>query len=150
MSRVDEPGGVFRHMTSKQAPSILILILGSATVFAQEKPQVPEMTPARAGQEVFETYCAVCHGTDAKGHGSAAPGLKKHPTDLTQLSRRNGGRFPTQIVSSVIQGNDAVTDHGTRDMPMWGDAFHAVNHDDTLVRLKIRNLTAYIESIQQK
>jgi mono/diheme cytochrome c family protein len=99
---------------------------------------------------MFHAYCVVCHGTDAKGNGPAASGLKKHPPDLTQLSRRNGGKFPAQIVSSVIQGNDFITDHGTRDMPMWGDAFRAVNHDETLAKLKVRNLTAYIESIQQK
>jgi hypothetical protein len=54
------------------------------------------------------------------------------------------------IVSSVIQGNDFIADHGTRDMPMWGDAFRAVNHDETLAKLKVRSLTACIESIQQK
>lgn len=108
------------------------------------------MTPEIAGQEMFRTYCAVCHGVDAKGAGPAARGLKKQPTDLTQLSRKNGGRFPAVIVSSVIEGTDHVTDHGTREMPMWGDAFRAVNRDENLAKLKVRNLTAYIESIQQK
>jgi mono/diheme cytochrome c family protein len=108
------------------------------------------MTQEKAGQEVFRSFCAVCHGTDAKGNGPAAPDLKKHPTDLTQLSRKNSGKFPTEIVSSVIEGNDLVTDHGTREMPMWGDAFRAMNGDQIMVQLKIRNLTAYIESIQQK
>jgi hypothetical protein len=35
-------------------------------------------------------------------------------------------------------------------MPMWGDAFRAMNGDQIMVQLKIRNLTAYIESIQQR
>lgn len=137
----------------KRVQSILMVIVGCcSTAFAQEKsqPAAPEMTPEKAGQEMFRTYCAVCHGIDAKGKGPAAPGLKKHPPDLTQLSRRNGGKFPAQIVSSVIQGNDLITDHGTRDMPVWGDAFRAVNRDETLAKLKVRNLTAYIASIQQK
>lgn len=107
------------------------------------------MTPEKAGQEMFRTYCAVCHGADAKGTGPAARGLKKQPTDLTQLTRKNGGRFPEAVVSSVIEGTDHVTDHGTREMPMWGDAFRAVNRDENLEKLKVRNLTAYIESIQQ-
>jgi mono/diheme cytochrome c family protein len=132
-----------------------MLILGCYSIaFAQERPQpanaAPGMTPERAGQEMFHTHCVACHGTDAKGNGPAAPGLKKHPPDLTQLSRRNGGKFPAEIVSSVIQGNDFITDHGTRDMPLWGDAFRATNRDETLTKLKVRNLTAYIESIQQK
>lgn len=135
--------------------SMLILILGCClTTFSQEKPQPSNaaqgMTPEKAGQEVFRSYCAVCHGTDGKGNGPAASGLKKHPTDLTQLSRKNSGKFPTEIVSSVIEGNDLITDHGTREMPMWGDAFRAMNSDQVMIELKIRNLTAYIESIQQK
>lgn len=138
-----------------RALSILILILGCClATFAQEKPQPSNaaqgMTQEKAGQEVFRSFCAVCHGTDAKGDGPAAPGLKKHPIDLTQLSRKNSGKFPSEIVSSVIEGNDLVTDHGTREMPMWGDAFRAMNGDQIMVQLKIRNLTAYIESIQQK
>ena len=142
-----------RYMTRVELILVLILVCCS-TVFAREKPQqtngAPAMTPEKAGQETFNTYCGVCHGTDGKGHGPTAQGLKKTPTDLTQLSRRNGGKFPARIVSSVILGNDIVTDHGTRDMPMWGDAFRAVNRDETMVKLKIRNLTAYIESIQQR
>ena len=136
-------------------PSMLILILGwCLTAFTQEKPQPSNsdqgMTREKAGQEVFHSFCAVCHGTDAKGNGPAAPGLKKRPPDLTQLGRKNNGKFPTEIVSSVIQGNDFITDHGTREMPMWGDAFRAMNGDQIMVQLKIQNLTAYIESIQQK
>ena len=108
------------------------------------------MTAEKAGQEVFRTYCAVCHGMDAKGNGPAASGLKKRPTDLTSLSQKNGGNFPAEVASSVIQGNDLITDHGTREMPMWGDAFRAMNGDEIMVQLKIRNLTAYIESIQRR
>jgi mono/diheme cytochrome c family protein len=108
------------------------------------------MTQEKAGQEVFRSFCAVCHGADAKGNGPAAPGLKRHPPDLTQLSRKNNGKFPTEIVSSIIQGNDLVTEHGTREMPMWEDAFRAMDGAQITVQLKIRNLTAYIESIQQR
>ena len=134
---------------------VVMSILGRSFVTAgQEQPkanrEVPNMTASGAGQETFRAYCASCHGLDGKGKGPAAPALKKQPPDLTLLSKKNGGKFPRDTVSSVIEGNDFITDHGSRDMPIWGDAFHVVNHDEAMVQIKVRNLTIYIESIQQK
>jgi len=135
--------------------SILVGMVGFGLLaIAQEKPraekEVPVMTAALAGQETFRSYCASCHGVDGKGHGPAAPALKRQPPDLTLLSKKNGGKFPSATVSSVIRGDDFIIDHGSQSMPIWGDAFRAVNHDETMVKLKIQNLAIYIESIQQK
>jgi mono/diheme cytochrome c family protein len=137
---------------------VSILLIGTTgfglLAIAQEKPKddkdAPVMTAAMAGQETFRSYCASCHGIDGKGHGPAAPALKRRPTDLTQLSKKNGGKFPSATVSSVIRGDDFIVDHGSQSMPIWGDAFRTVNHDETMVKLKIQNLAIYIETIQQK
>jgi mono/diheme cytochrome c family protein len=40
---------------------------------------------------MFRSYCAVCHGLDAKGSGPAAPALKMEPADLTTLAKENQG-----------------------------------------------------------
>lgn len=129
-------------------------IVGTASPGAQQKPgaekEMPAITPTVAGQEMFHSYCASCHGLDGKGNGPTASALKKQPPDLTLLCRKNGGNFPTSVVTSVIEGTDFVTDHGTRDMPVWGNAFRLANRDEAMVKLKIHNLTVYIESIQQK
>lgn len=121
---------------------------------AQEKSRTevatPTMTPVAAGQETFRAYCASCHGVDARGGGPAAPSLKSRPTDLTQLSERNGGKFPSAMVESAIRGNQFIPAHGSREMPVWGDAFRNVNRDETLVKIKIHNLALYIESLQEK
>lgn len=45
-------------------------------------------TSAASGQEMFTSYCAVCHGTDGKGSGPAASALKVSPSDLTTLAKR--------------------------------------------------------------
>lgn len=137
------------------AVSILIVMVGFGFLASgQEQPKAnkegPPMTASAAGQEVFRAYCASCHGLDGKGKGPTAPALKKQPPDLTLLSKKNGGKFPRDTVSSVIEGNDFITDHGSRDMPIWGDAFRVVNRDESMVRIKVRNLTTFIESIQQK
>ena len=139
----------------RSALAILIVMLGFGSfVTGQEQPkankEMPAMTPEIVGQEMFRSYCASCHGLDGKGKGPAAPALKKQPPDLTLLSKKNGGKFPRDTVSSVIEGNDFITEHGSRDMPVWGDAFRAVNRDESIVQIKVRNLTIYIESIQQK
>src|ERR1051326_9206512 len=71
---------------------------------AKKVERVPA-TPSRSleGADLFLEYCAVCHGKDAKGGGPAAEALKKAPADLTQISRRNGGQFPTIKVQQIVK-----------------------------------------------
>lgn len=124
------------------------------SLLAQDKPKTdtatPAVTPVTVGQEMFRAYCASCHGLDGKGSGPAAPALKNKPPDLTQLSRRNGGKFPSARVESVIQGDQFITAHGSREMPVWGEAFRSMNRDQSLAKIKVHNLAVYIESMQQK
>src|SRR5262245_42481647 len=75
-----------------------------------------------AGSALFSTYCSSCHGANATGDGPLASVLKKHPPDLTQIAKRNGGKFPDDKVFRTIDGRDPVRAHGS-DMPVWGDAF---------------------------
>ena len=60
--------------------------------------------PAQRSSSDFATYCAVCHGPSGLGNGPAAAGLAKKPANLTQLTARNGGVFPTTRVMSQIWG----------------------------------------------
>src|SRR5690348_11340019 len=83
-------------------------------VVAQDQTQdqtnkVIQHTPVKAtspasGKEMYTSYCAVCHGTDGKGGGPAASALKTAPTDLTTLSKNNGGKYPALKVTSSIRG----------------------------------------------
>jgi mono/diheme cytochrome c family protein len=99
---------------------------------------------------MYRAHCAVCHGLDGKGNGPAAPALKQLPSDLTQLSKKNGGKFPDFRVANVIQGDSVLVAHGSRDMPMWGDIFRSIQRNDPVVTLRVHNLTEYIASLQQK
>lgn len=120
---------------------------------AQQKPVLkyvrPENISAARGPEMFRAYCAVCHGVDGRGGGPAADSLKKRPADLTQLSRKNGGKFPAVRVAHVIQGDDVVASHGSRDMPIWGSVFRTLGDRET-VKLRVENLAAYLESLQRQ
>ena len=104
-----------------------------------------------AGSEMFQTYCAVCHGVDARGNGPAASVLKTAPADLTLLSQKHQGKFPTLEVREYIRGDSAIAAHGTRDMPMWGDVLKSVGTGgDATLTLRVRNLSDYIAGLQQK
>lgn len=128
----------------------VVLLIWAA--HAQEIKKVPiQHTPAGSGQQMFATYCAVCHGKDGRGDGPAANALKKRPADLTQLARKNEGKFPEMEVMSFITGDDVVAAHGTRTMPVWGDLFHALSpNDHEVVQIRVNNLTDYVRSIQAR
>ena len=80
----------------------------------------------------------------------AAEALKIPPTDLTVLSKKNGGKFPAGRVSRVVEGADTIPAHGSSDMPTWGPIFHSLDPSNAaLTKLRISNLTKYIESMQQ-
>lgn len=67
----------------------------------------------------YQQFCAACHGATGKGDGDAAPALDTPPADLTQISARNGGRFPRDVVMSKIYGYTRTDQHGAT-MPGFG------------------------------
>jgi mono/diheme cytochrome c family protein len=108
-------------------------------------------TPSNSGQEMYHSYCAVCHGTDAKGNGPAASALKTVPTDLTTLAQKNGGKYPAAHVAAVIRGQALMPSHGTADMPIWGPLFSSISQGhEAQVQQRIANLVSYLESQQTK
>jgi mono/diheme cytochrome c family protein len=108
-------------------------------------------TSANSGKEMFAAYCAACHGKDGKGDGPAAAALKARPTDLTILARQKGGKFPSIQVYKSITGEAAISAHGSKEMPIWGPVFMSMSHQhESVVHLRVANLTDYIKSLQQK
>ena len=108
------------------------------------------MTSAASGSEMFNSYCAPCHGKDAKGNGPAATALRNPPANLTQLAMKNNGKFPADHVASVLRSGVSGA-HGSSDMPVWGPLFSSVSgRDDSIIQMRVANLIHYLESIQQK
>lgn len=133
------------------------LIVLALTLGAQEQPKttikhVPiKPTSAASGQEMYKTYCAVCHGTDGKGGGPAAEALKTPPTDLTLLSKNNGGQYPSMKVAATIRGEANLPAHGSKEMPVWGKLFWSMSGGhEAEVQQRVTNLNSYIESLQAK
>lgn len=133
----------------------LALVLATGSARAKEPGKTIKRVPVTDvatidGQQLFNHYCAVCHGQDAKGTGPAADALKKAPADLTQITRRSGGAtFPEVHVMRIIKGDDIVGAHGTRDMPIWGELFTSLRGKET-TELRVNALMRYLESIQAK
>jgi mono/diheme cytochrome c family protein len=135
-----------------------ILMMLSALAISQDSPahsvptikQVPiANTPANSGKEMFDRYCAVCHGKDAKGNGPAATAMKTPPADLTILAKGNGGKYPASHVAAVIRGQAALASHGTEDMPVWGPLLLSISQGhEGQVQQRVTNLVNYIDSLQ--
>lgn len=130
-----------------------VLVVSGIPVVAQQKPTITKgiitHTDATNPKEMFDTYCATCHGRSGKGDGPAAVALKKAPADLTKISARSGGKFPTVQVSRFIRGADELPAHGSRDMPIWGNLFKALDSDLATTEIRVTSLTEYLRSIQQ-
>jgi cytochrome c5 len=117
------------------------------------------------GKSEFQSSCASCHGTDAKGKGPVSDQLKIPPPDLTMLAKNNNGVFPTNAVYETINGLKTIPAHGTREMPIWGYRFNpAINlphnvdlpyqifgpNPEVVVRTRILAVIDYLSRIQQK
>ena len=113
-----------------------------------------------AGKEVFHQNCSICHGMDAKGYRSTGSGLmydpnspdasrRVPPADLTVLSEHNAGTFPADRVRDSVSSKGSIPAHGTPDMPAWGHAFDSLKSNPKLLEQRLRDLTGYIESIQE-
>ncbi len=105
------------------------------------------------GQRLFIDNCAACHGADGKGDGPMSRNLIQMAPDLTTLSARNGGVFPTDYVMSTIDGLNRDP-HFSGAMPEFGAGGMGdtiiVERDGlgTPVPADLLMLTEYLESLQ--
>jgi mono/diheme cytochrome c family protein len=135
------------------------LVLGGSATAADKKAR------SDIGKREYMNSCAACHGAAGKltaGEGAGVEFLKTTPTDLTTLSKRNGGVFPFDRVYAVVDGRQLVKGHGSRDMPIWGDRYshetvkaaeHYVDvpYDmEAYTRSRILALIDYIHRFQEK
>lgn len=125
-------------------------ILAAAAATGQQTTET--FSAGTSGAAVYRTYCAVCHGAEARGDGPLAESLRHAPPDLTTLAKRNAGKFDPARVHRMIDGRDPVKGHGGPDMPIWGDAFKRLSegHSDKAVKERIDALVGHLKSLQRK
>ena len=84
---------------SKKTSTGLILCVGTICALSFASGQKAEDTESVRlissiqGPQLYDAYCAVCHGKDGKGTGPMAKSLKPVTPDLTRIAMRNGGDF---------------------------------------------------------
>jgi mono/diheme cytochrome c family protein len=119
-------------------------VLAASTAQGQD---VKELRAVGQGRALYLTYCASCHGTDARGALTGTDHLRT--PDLTTIGARDG-RFVPAHVSMHIDGRmDAGA--GESEMPCWGAAFsrRGVVRDDGRAAVRVWTLTRYIAFVQQ-
>jgi mono/diheme cytochrome c family protein len=130
---------------------VLFLIVISILAIAQISERTVPLHPI-GGETVFRYYCGSCHGADGRGKGPVAGALRQPVPDLTTLSRRNNGTFPTERVKNTILFGEAqlILAHGSEQMPIWGPTFHEIEFDEDFGNVRLENVTNYIASFQRK
>ena len=106
-----------------------------------------------SGEELFDRFCASCHGSEAHGDGPVAASLNVSVPDLTMIAARYG-EFPSMLVRDVIDGRGIdKRAHGTRTMPVWGFEFWVEEGGDVnaqrAVRDAINKLVEHLRSVQR-
>lgn len=106
-----------------------------------------------SGEEIFDRFCASCHGVSARGDGPVARSLNVVVPDLTSIAVRYG-EFPAARIRDVIDGRGIDTGaHGTRAMPVWGYEFYLEEGADitaqSTVRDAINRLVEHLRSLQR-
>ena len=132
-------------MKIREAVPFIAVLLGSAVMLRAQ------MALPHDGDKLFGNYCAACHGARGAGNGPMTPALKTKVPDLTLIAKRNGGTFPTDLVQAMVSGEKpAGLSHGTREMPVWGPIFSSDISDRDYGKLRVYNVTKYLESLQKK
>jgi hypothetical protein len=125
---------------------ILVSSLCGSTVYAQNAVDLGKME--------YESSCASRHGTAAKGDGALQKYLVKAPSDLTTLTKRNGGVFPSQRVWATVDGrtDTEIGPHGAREMPVWGQLYRTDNTppSEHSTSKRIGALVEYLSRLQER
>lgn len=138
-------------MTIRRLATLGVLLLIAYVASAGRAIDQTQLPPTYmpTGQQMYQQYCAACHGSDAKGNGPLAPLLKTPPPNLTTLAKRHPGKFPYTYVSNILEFGPGASAHGSSDMPTWGPIFRYFDkQNERVVRQRIKNLCDYLASLQ--
>lgn len=133
-----------------------LLFLSTLVSFSHVAGGVDEVDDEHIGLTEYEIACMPCHGIRGRGDGPRAKTLKTPPADLTGIAKSNGGAFPFQKVTEIIDGRTMVSGHGTREMPVWGERYQVPLEEsespakiEERARAQIKALVRYLEIIQE-
>jgi mono/diheme cytochrome c family protein len=137
-----------------QLPRSLVALLTASLLFGLAASRVvdagPQQRPDRedysSGRHLYRVYCAPCHGDTGKGDGPVANAQRLRPGDLGSIARRNGGVFPTEDVTRMIDGRQPSAGHARGEMPVWGRVLPEAT--DAERQKQIAALVAHVARLQ--
>ncbi|MFN7118056.1 MAG: c-type cytochrome [Saprospiraceae bacterium] len=127
----------------------------SATDTATQESAAPTTVavknPVAVGQELYQSYCVLCHGEKGDGTGSMAEMLKTPPANLTTIKARRNGMFPDEEIYKIIDGREKVASHMSGEMPVWGKTLMNAEKlsSEKQMQDEIKALVEYLKTIQQ-
>ena len=95
---------------------ISMIAVAVTLVLLSTPSQAEKLAP---GAHEYRQSCAVCHGTNAKGHGQLCEVLSVKVPDLNLPSKRNSGVFPFERIDRVVGGRQTAKAHGSSELPVW-------------------------------
>lgn len=129
---------------------LVFIIISVLTAAGQTDSKGTNVDPV-SGKQLYNSYCALCHGPDGEGGGPFSPQLKVWPPDLTQLAKKNHGIYPEMRVTEAIDGEFGKPSHGSAEMPIWGPVFRSMAHGHRdSAQIRINGLVKYLAAIQEK
>ncbi|MGZ4828392.1 MAG: c-type cytochrome, partial [Candidatus Angelobacter sp.] len=152
--RVMKRSGAGVFVMVLQGAILLAGLFAAASTAPDDKTKKQTDQPGRLihslkGPDIYRAHCASCHGTEGKGDGPVAAALTTKMPDLTTITQRNAGIFPTNRVRKIILGDELILGHGSREMPIWGPIFHQIEADRDYGEVRLQNVTEYLKSIQK-
>ena len=95
---------------------------------------------AAAGQEIYEQYCALCHGPEGKGDGSLSANLDPKPRDHTDGAYMNA--LNDAHLLNVIGAGGAAAGLSPI-MPAWKDILSAQQIQDVVAFVRTLAVPPY-------
>lgn len=109
-----------RHIAVAVVVVLVLLLIATVTARAQDFSEY-------SGAQLYQRFCASCHGEKGFGDGPVSKSLNVMVPDLTRIAKRQNGVYPEAKVRQIIDGRQLLAAHGTRTMPVWGYEFESQN-----------------------
>jgi mono/diheme cytochrome c family protein len=109
---------------------------------------------AMSGKDLYQRFCASCHGAEGRGDGPVAASFKIEVPDLTLIAHRAGTAYPRERVARIIDGRYIIGAHGSRTMPVWGEDLGRLEignpEAERATRIIIDKLADYVGQLQKQ
>ena len=110
---------------------LLVTLVFSCALFSAAPPS--QAADSAKGQEVYNTYCALCHGPTGLGDGVGAEALDPKPRDLSSAEILEG-YTDEYLVNVIANGGMAVGKSPA--MPPWSGIVSPEDIDNVVAHIR--------------